>query len=140
MKSVLKNFLIYFVAFLIIAALFSMWSDKSAAKPETVDLQYMIMQINNSNVSEIAIAGDQLDITLRDGSKKIAQKEGADSFSDIVKNFNIDNSKLSNVKVAVKSESSFNFWLNSLLPFILPFVLIGVFLFFMMRGVARSNS
>jgi len=139
MKNLFKNFFIYFIVFLIIAALFSLWSSKSV-KPETVDLQYMITQINSSNVSEIDISGDNLNITLRDGSKKIAQKESSDSFSDIVRNFNIDNTKLSNVKVSVKAESGVNYWLSNLLPFLLPFLLIGVFLFFMLRGVANSNS
>ncbi|MEI7452185.1 MAG: ATP-dependent zinc metalloprotease FtsH [Candidatus Falkowbacteria bacterium] len=139
MKNLLKNFLVYFVAFLIIAAIFSMWTDKTV-KPEQVDLQYMITQINNANVSEIVVSGDNLNITLHDGSKKITQKEPNDSFSTIIKNYNIDETKLSNVKISVKQDTGFEFWLTSLLPFILPFILIGVFLFFMMRGVANSNS
>jgi cell division protease FtsH len=52
----------------------------------------------------------------------------------------VDAEKLSKVKVEVKGESTFGFWAGSILPFLLPFVLIGGFIWFMMRQAQRGNS
>jgi cell division protease FtsH len=139
MKKLLTNFFLYFVVFMVIAIIFSNWADKTA-KPETVGLEYLISQINNSQVAEIVVNGDKIDLTLKDGTKKAITKEPTDSFSGIIKNFNVDPNKLNDVKVSVKSSEGMDFWLTSILPFLLPVLLIGVFLYFTMRGVSNANS
>jgi cell division protease FtsH len=139
MKNLFKNFLLYFVIFLILAGVFSALSN-TTPKPETVGLEYLINQINENQVSEIIVDGDALDITLKNGEKKIAQKEPNESLSTVLNNFKVDQEKVKDIKIQIKEESSWNYWLSSLLPFLIPFLLIGAFFYFTMRGVSSSNS
>ncbi len=139
MKNLLKNFFIYFIAFLIIASLFSAWNAKSA-KTEKVGLEFLVNEINAGRVAAIMVDGDKLQIDLQDGSQKVAQKESGESLSTLLKNFNVDNQKLSTVNIKIKDAGGMNFWLVNVLPILLPILLIGAFLYFTMRGVSNANS
>jgi len=139
MKNLLKNFLIYFVAFLIIASLFSAFSAKTP-KSDKVGLEFMVNEINNGQVNSLLVSGDEIQIEMKDGSKKTALKETGESLSALLKNFNVDSQKLSAVSVKVKDSGSADFWLMTVLPILLPILLIGAFLYFTMRGVASANS
>ena len=139
MKNLFKNFLLYFVIFLALAGIFSYFSG-NGAKPETVDLGYLINQVNSGQVAQIVVDGNNLDITMKDGSQKIAQKEATESLSTVLKNFSVDPKQLTNIKISIKQEDSWSYWLTTLLPFLIPFLLIGAFFYFTMRGVANSNS
>jgi len=139
MKNLFKNFFIYFLAFLIIASIFSAFSGK-APKNDKVGLEFLVNEINNGQVSSVVVNGDEVQITMKDGGKKVAQKETGESLSALLKNFNVDSQKLAAVNISIKETDSMNFWLMTVLPIMLPILLIGAFLYFTMRGVASANS
>ncbi len=139
MKNLVKNFLIFFFVFLVLAALFSSFVplDKSVEK---VGLETLIFQINNAEVERIDVKGSEMSVFLKDGREEIVKKEAGETFSDLVKNFNVDIEKIAAIKLEIKENEGFDYWLTVLLPFLLPFLLIGVFLYFMMRSVQGANS
>jgi cell division protease FtsH len=138
MKNLIKNFLIFFTVFLLIAALFSFFG--GGQKVDQVGIDTLVNQINNQQVDKIAIIGNDIQITLKQGASEVVKKEPGDTFSQIVKNFNIDQAKLSGVKVQVQENTGLDFWLSTILPFLIPFLLISVFIYFMMRSVQGANS
>ncbi len=135
----MKNFLIYFFVFLILAAIFSSFSSVGK-KTEIVGWEFMTDKINTSQVTNILVSGNDIELTLKDGQKKIVKKDPGESFSGMLKNLNVDPSKLNGVSVNVKDDSRLNFWLLSVLPILLPLLLIGAFIYFTMRGVSGSNN
>ena len=139
MKNLVKNFLIFFIVFIIIAAIFSQFGsfDKEA---EVVGIETLISQINNEEIESIIVEGDELKVSLNNGSEEKVKKEIGESLSELLNNFGVDSAKLTNIKIEVKDESGLNFWLTAILPFLLPFLLIGVFIYFMMRSVQGANS
>jgi len=139
MKNLIKNFLIFFTVFLLIAALFSLWGG-SGQKIEQVGVETLISQINNQEISKIAIVGNEIRTTLKDEKNQVVKKEPGDTFSQIVKNYNVDPNKLSGLLVEVQDSSGMDYWLATILPFLLPFLLISVFIYFMMRSVQGANS
>jgi cell division protease FtsH len=139
MKNLFKNFFIYFLAFLIIASLFSFFTSK-APKSDKVGLEFLVAEINNGQVSSILVDGDEVQLTMNDGAKKVAQKETGESLSALLKNLSVDSQKLAAVDIKVKEVDSSSFWLMTVLPILLPILLIGAFLYFTMRGVASANS
>jgi cell division protease FtsH len=140
MKKLIKNFLIFFAVFLIMAAIFSYFSNSSANKIQVVGLETLISQLNASQVAGIIVVGNKIEVTLKDGQKETIQKEVTDSFSTLLNNFKVDPAKMVGVNILVKDESGLDYWLTTIIPFVLPFVLIGVFLYFMMRGLQNANS
>ncbi|MFH1255220.1 MAG: ATP-dependent zinc metalloprotease FtsH [bacterium] len=138
MKNLIKNFLIFFTVFLMIASLFSILA--GGKKSEQAGIETLVGQINNQEISKIAISGNEITAFLKDGKSEIIKKEPGDTFSQIVKNYNIDPEKLSGLSVEVKDEQGLGYWFSVILPFLIPFLLISVFIYFMMRSVQGANS
>ncbi|MFH0956046.1 MAG: ATP-dependent zinc metalloprotease FtsH [Candidatus Falkowbacteria bacterium] len=139
MKNLIKNFLIFFTVFLLIAALFSFLGG-GGQKAEQVGVETLISQINNQEVSKIAIVGNEIRVTLKDEKSEVVKKEAGDTFSQIVKNYNVDPSKLNGLLIEVQDDQGLDYWLAAILPFLIPFLLISVFIYFMMRSVQGANS
>jgi len=77
---------------------------------------------------------------LLSGDKKFAKKEVGESFSSLVNNYSIDPDKLSKINIKIEENDGFGAFMLSLLPFLIPFILIVVFLYFMTRSVSGANS
>ncbi|MFH1233272.1 MAG: ATP-dependent zinc metalloprotease FtsH [Patescibacteria group bacterium] len=139
MKNLFKNFFIFLGVFLAIAVLFSAFSNSN--KPlEKVGIGILISQINNQEISAIAVHSNELKVTLKQGKEEIVKREAGETFSQLIKNFNIDQTKLGDIKIEVKEDEGLNYWLATILPFLLPFLLISLFIYFMMRAVQGANS
>ncbi|MFH0972428.1 MAG: ATP-dependent zinc metalloprotease FtsH [Patescibacteria group bacterium] len=129
----------FFILLLMIASFFSLYDDQKE-QTKIVGIGILIQQINNEEVAEIIIQGNKLNVALKNEDKEIIQKEVGESLSEILKNFNIPKEKIDEIKIEVQDESGMNFWLTVILPFMVPLLLIGVFIYFMMRGVQGMNS
>ncbi len=139
MKKLIRNFLALFAVFILIAAIFSLFSSGST-KAQTVGIETLINQINGDKVSEIVVSGNQVAVTLKDKTKETIRKEANDSLSTLLNNYKVDPAKSTAIKISVKDESGWDYFLLNIAPFLLPFILVGVFIFFMLRGVQGANS
>lgn len=139
MKKLITNFLLFFIVFLLLASVFSAFSG-SKTNSEKVGLETLVSQIKAGEVDSITVIGNKINISLRDGRQEVAQKESSESLMALLTNFQIDQEKISAIKIAVKDESGWNYWLVNIIPFALPVLLMGALLFFMMRGVQGANS
>ncbi len=131
-----KNLLFIFVIFLIISGLFALLNP-TTEKPEVISLTELSQEIEAENVKKIIIEGNELKIELKDDTQKNALKENEISLRDSL--VNISEEKLAKVDVKVEEPSGAKFWLAAILPFLLPFLLIGALLFFMLRSAQRAN-
>jgi len=139
MKNLVKNFFIFLIIFLLIAALFSSFG-LGGEEAEKINVTALVNQINNEEVSDIVVSGDQILVTLKDGQQEEVKKETNVSFTELLNNFGVASEKIIAVNIEVKERSGLDFWLTSILPFVLPFLLIGVFIYFMMRSVQGANT
>ena len=138
MKSLFKNLAIFFIVFLVITGLFSVFSDSNKGK--TTGLADLVRQINNEEVVDINVTGDKMQVTLKDGSKEIVKKEANDSLPSILNDFGVSADKIGKLNITVKDPSTWDYILSSVLPFLLPFLLIAAFFLYTMRGVSGMNS
>ena len=111
-----------------------------AQKPANITLSDLVNQVNDNQVKQITIDGNKLQIVKSDGTNEAATKETESSLSQSLDNYGVDKGKLQQVQVTVKDSSSSAFWLGTILPFVLPFILIAGFIWFMMRQAQRGNS
>ena len=115
MSSLVKNLLLFIGVLVVLSLIFTgLKLDKN--KIESVSLDKIITQLQNQEIKKIEVEGDIVRATLKDDKIEEAKKETGDTFGSIVKNYNVDPEKLKQVEVAVKSESSFAFWMGTLLP------------------------
>ena len=109
-------------------------------KVENINLNELANQINDGKVKEIQVEGEKLNITLTDDAKESSRKEAESSLSESLKNYGVDPEKLRAVSVSIKDTTTSAFWISTVIPFILPFLIIGAFLWYMMRSAQRGNN
>ncbi len=139
MRNILKNFFIFLLVFLMLAAIFSSFNT-SLTSSKKVAFGALVEQIKKQEVAKIVVDGNKLAVTYKDNSTAKAQKEPEDSLSTTLKNYGVDPTLVSAVNIEIKEQSGMMFILGTLLPFLLPFLLIGLFLYFMMRQIQGSNN
>lgn len=139
MKSLIKNFFLFFIVFLVIAAVFSSFSD-SFKKTDEVGIGTLIQQINGEEIKTITVRGDKVEAILKDGKKETIRKESNESFTTLLRNFDVNPEKSAKININIKDQTGWNYWLTIILPFLLPLLLIGALVYFTMRSVQGSNS
>ncbi len=140
MKSFLKNFLIFFLFFIIIAGLLSAYSSPFKEKEKKVSLSTVVEKINAGEVRSIVVKGNLLNVVLTNNESMVAQKEASESLSTLLKNYNVDSKILAGVEMKVEDDGSNSVWLNTVFPILLPFLLIGAFIWLMLRQVQGMNQ
>ncbi|MFA6295752.1 MAG: ATP-dependent zinc metalloprotease FtsH [Patescibacteria group bacterium] len=139
MKKILKNFVLAILVFLIIASIFAFYKTP-LTKTEEISLTQLTSDINKEQVKEIKINGNELEIKKSDDKIVKTKKEEETSLTDSLNNYGVKPEKLAKVNIIVSEQSGTMYWLGNILPFVLPFLLVGVFIWFMARGIQKSNS
>jgi cell division protease FtsH len=139
MKNFLKNLAIILLVFLVISGIVMLFNTP-APQTKDITLNELATQINDGKVKDILVNGDSLDITLADSTKEKSRKEADAALTDSFKNYGVDPAALRAVNVNIKDNSSTAFWINTIIPFLLPFIIIGAFLWYMMRSAQRGNN
>lgn len=139
MDKLLKNIGLIIFLFLVLSGVMILYS-KPEKRPADISLSELVTQINSGEIKSITVTGQNLDITKTDNSKEKASKEPESSLTETLANYSIDKEKFKTVNVLVKEDTGFGYWLLTLLPFLLPFLLISGFIWFMMRQAQRGNA
>ncbi len=139
MKNIFKNVGILLLAFIFLGALFSLWSEQGN-NVETVGFDRLVQEINNDFVKSLEVDGDVVTVTLRDDSKKTVTKEAGQPISELLSNLGVAPEKIASMNISVASTTGARAWIGALLPYLIPFLLLGLFLYFMMRSVQGANS
>ncbi len=134
MNKLMKNFLTVFLVFLALSAVFSLsYPFKETPK---VSLGELVTQINEGKVKSITVNGDNLEITLTDGTIETSLKEQGTALSDTLHNLGAE--KQVNIKIGDTSGSNFIF--GTLLPIFLPFLLLLGLVWLMIGRVQQGNT
>ncbi len=139
MNKFFRNLLIILAIFLLIAGAFSLFNTDNKT-PNTVSISQIAEEVNAGQVESIVVTGDSLAVNLKDGTKQDSQKEREVALSETLKNYGVDQAKLKAVKIEVKDSATSSFLVSTVLPFLIPFLLIAGFIWFLMRQVAGSNN
>ena len=133
-----KNIVYAILIFLAITALYASFAEQE--KSEEISLSRLVEEIRNDDVLRITVQENNLEVALKNGVVQTAQKEPDAALSETLINYGVSPEALANVTVEIKQPSGAVFWLSALLPFIVPIVLIGLFIWLTMRQVQRSNG
>lgn len=127
------------MVFLFIASVFSLYN-VSEKETQTIDIQKMIQEINEEKIQKIDVQGTMLNITLHDGTEQELKKEGTESLSELLSNFSVSEDKLNKFAIEVKEEEGWSLFLTTVLPYLLPIIVIIALVWYMMRQVQGANS
>ena len=137
-KKFINQIFIALGALFLIALIFA-YLNSAFEKPQIITLSELVSKINNSEVSKITIKNDDLEVILKDNSKYSAKKEIESSLTETFKNYGVDSAKLSAIEIKIEQSVGFNFWVGTVLPLLLPFLLVGFLIWYMMRQANRAN-
>ena len=138
-KSLLKNLIIILGIFFLISAVFSL-VENITKEEKSVSLTKLTSEINNGQVEKITVNGNDLEILRKDKSAEISRKEEESSLTESLKNYGVAPEKLQQVQIEVKDTSGWKFWLGTILTTVLPILIIGLFLWLMIRKAQRGAN
>lgn len=138
--KIFKNLLIFLLVILAIAAVFSFFSTEDASKKNDISLVELSAKIKNEEISKIEVNGNKLSIELKNGEKQTGRKESEESFTQTLINLGVTSDKIDKLNLSIKEESGSSIWMTLVLPIIVPFLLIGLFIWFMFGRVQGANS
>jgi len=138
MKSLLKNFLIFFIVLLVISGIFSLFNNKEVDIKEITSNE-LAQEIIDQKVKEIIVEENKLNIVLNTDENQFSFKEEGQSLSELLNNYNIPSETLMKVSIKVKNLKNKNFLLTVILPFIVPLLLLLGLLFFFTRKMQGAG-
>lgn len=138
MKYLTKNLITIILILATISLGFALLSSPFE-ETEEISLSRLVNEINNEEVSTIKVEGNKLKITLIDDTKQVSRKETESSLTESLSNYGVLTEKMTKIDVELKGEQGAAFWLGAVLPFVLPFLIIGLFLWFMLRSAQRGS-
>jgi cell division protease FtsH len=127
MNKLAQQILGVIIIFIVLAALFSLNGNFLNTTTKDVSLSEAINLIKEKKVKEITITGNKVRLAGNDNIIYITESDPNTSFIDLLEKFNVSKEDISNLSVVYKGESGWVFWLNLLLPIILPFIIIIIF-------------
>jgi cell division protease FtsH len=133
-----NHFLSAILFFLLIVALYSTISDFSK-KIEEIPISKLAEMVEEGTVASIEVNGSKLSIKLADGTEMKSKKETESSLSETLRNYGVAEEKVRKTQINVKSESGFGFWVITILPILLPIVLVGFLIWMFTRQVKGAG-
>ncbi|MBI4433457.1 ATP-dependent zinc metalloprotease FtsH [Candidatus Uhrbacteria bacterium] len=139
MRTPSKHTIAIVVAFLAILTIFSLYN-VPLAKPERIGIDALVRHVRDGKVKSIQVDGGTLHVKLESGSTALVRKEPGVAVPELFQSYGLEPKTYEHIPLEVKEEGGVGYWVSSLLPFLLPFLLIGGFIMYMMRQVQGANS
>src|SRR3990167_6088312 len=139
MKKFVKNLIIASILFLVVAGFFSLTlGDDRGAKEVT--LSQVASQVQNGEVDKIQVSENRVLIFLKNGEKEIGIKEAGSTLPEILQSLGVTAEAIKNLNYEAKGPSGSSVFFGNILPFLLPLLIIGGFIYFLMRQVSGTNN
>ena len=133
-----KHLIIAFLILMLITGLYSIITESQKDIPE-IALSELVSEINAGVVSKVTVEGEKIKIELKDGTLETSKKEAESSLSETLSNYGVSIEEFNKVNLEVKNPSDLAFYLLASLPFLIPVLLIVLFLYFASRQVKGSS-
>lgn len=136
----MRNLGVALLALLIVMSLVGLYG-QPLEQTENVSISRVAADVEAGKVESLSVEQDEVKATLKDSSVVlVARKEAGVSLTETLSNLGVSEERLRTVSLSVGRPSGFSFWLSALLPVLLPFLLLGAFLWFMMRSAQNASN
>jgi cell division protease FtsH len=139
-SGLFRNGLVYLLIIVAIAALiFSVFSG-SRQTPD-IDISQVAADIKGGKVGTITVQGDNLTVEYNDPSlePRLSRKETGITIFEALDSLGVTATHLRNIEIEVGSPGAWGDWANLLIT-IVPLILFGALLFFMVRQAQGTNN
>ncbi|MEI6144143.1 MAG: ATP-dependent metallopeptidase FtsH/Yme1/Tma family protein, partial [Candidatus Berkelbacteria bacterium] len=130
--SIWSRVALYAIILIIIGAIASGYINQNKSKTKSVAISNIVTDVTDGKVSSIDVKDTQVTANLKDGSKEVATKEATSALKD----YGLTSDK---VQINVVDTTNTVAWWN-ILSILLPVLLIGGFIWFMLRSAQGNNA
>jgi cell division protease FtsH len=123
--------------FAVLTVAYSFVSRLPSTKKDVIGLSEVARMVSAGEIKKISIDDQTLTITKTDNSTAMSKKESDAALTQTLTSYGVDPAKLAAVDISVAAQSGIGFFLLSILPIILPIILI-VFFFWMLTRQAKG--
>lgn len=139
MWKITRNIIIALVIFLLITAGISALSGDAKVKP--VSVSEIVNLANNGKVESVQVTEDRVLATIKDSDTKLSATLGKNTeFVTLLKDNGISAEAIRSLQIEYKQPGWGSSILSNILPILLPFLLISLFIYFLMRQVQGTNN
>lgn len=139
MKPLWKNIIWAVAALFIASLLFASITGTEAKQPLSLSMSEVAKKITAGEVKSLVVNGNELQITLTNNDTATSRKENETGFSETLKNYGVKAEDLQKVEFKVQDESGTKYWMNMLLPILIP-VIVMVVMFWWIFRQAKSGA
>ncbi|MDP3990813.1 MAG: ATP-dependent zinc metalloprotease FtsH [Candidatus Nealsonbacteria bacterium] len=132
MKPLIKNFVFILIIFLVVSSLFALFS-QPLEKEKEISLTKLVEDINNGEIKEILVSGNNITITYQNDSKAKSKKEIESALSESLLNYGVNQEMLKKVDIRAEESGGVMSWLGPASLFLFPLLIIGVFFWMIFR-------
>ncbi|MSU54740.1 MAG: ATP-dependent metallopeptidase FtsH/Yme1/Tma family protein [Candidatus Staskawiczbacteria bacterium] len=139
LNPLVKNFIFVILIFMVVGGLFSLLY-MPTEKTNEIAISQLVLDINQDKVKKITVSGETIEVIYTDDKTATSMKESNSVLPDLLINLGVDKTKLQKVEItaSVKKETVWSWLLPALLYGILPLVVIGFFLWTIMKQARGS--
>ena len=138
-KSMPKNLIVLFIIFIVLASLFSLSTEDWKSK-ETIGFTKVVEKIEAEEISKIEVQENKLSITLKNDEELVSHKESSDSLISILRDYDISAEQIQKIDIVIKQPEGIWLILGGVLPFLLPLILVVVFIYWMSRQAQKGQT
>jgi len=139
MRSIVRSILIVLAVIVFISALASFFPGGPGTKNEDLSLTELAERINAGTISVLVVDGNTITATTEDGTEHEVPKEAGVSALETLLNAGAERTSLNAVRVSVEDEGGFQAVAVAFLQAIIPFVLIFLVFWYIMRQAQRGS-
>ena len=130
--NLIKQIAIVFIVFMGITIAYSFLAKNNQEVLE-MSISDVAQAVISESVEKIEVSGDTISVIFKDGTEGEARKESESSFSETLFNYGISSEVLLNTPIEIIEEKSVSFWVLAVIPFLLPLLVLGVFIWMITR-------
>jgi cell division protease FtsH len=139
MGKIVKNLILVLIGFLIISGIVAAFTTDKDVKE--VSISEITTLINENKVESLEVSSSTLTAKIKDSNTKLEAALGRTTeIPQFFTDSGVSPEKISGLKISYKNSSTAANVAGAILPFLIPFVLIALFIYFLMRQVQGTNN
>ena len=112
---------------------------QNTSEPTIIPVSELAQNVSAGTVTEILVDGEKLTATYADGSEKFSKKELESSLTETLSNYGVTPEALSKTAITIKEKSGFAYFLENVLPILLPIIFVVLIIWFLTRQVKGAG-
>ncbi len=139
MTKIIKNIVLILVGFLLITLVFSLFSTDTKVK-QVPYVTEIINLVDQGKVESLTVKGDTVTAKLKENGVLESSKLGNTEIVTLLKDSGISQDKIRAVNIEYSTGGFLDSFGPAILQILIPFAIISLFIYFMMRQVQGSNN